>query len=105
MGRPRLRMDWWELAAQFAAGDVPLRSFARQAGVHPETLRRWAREVAGGDAGPARSEPLTFVEVELPQVVVAHRGGLVEVLVGRDVMVRLDHLPSAAWLAELARAC
>ena len=99
--RRRTREEWREICIASIASGLSMDAFARQAGVNPRTLSWWRSQLRG------KLDVPSFVEVSAGGGRVAVTGssaGRVTLTVGSVVMT-LDELPPAAWLAELAATC
>ena len=91
----RTRDDWRELGAGSFDSGMTVRAYAQRHGVATSTLHRWRAQL--------RQEPElpSFVEIETDERTTVT---WCVVTVG-NVVVSLESLPPAAWLAELAAAC
>lgn len=93
----RTREEWREICARSFDSGMTVRAYAERVGVNPSTLSWWRSQLREELGAPS------FVEIAA-QDRASVAGGSVTVTVG-DVVVSMDALPPAAWVAELAASC
>ena len=90
--------SWWAAKVEaFERVGGTQRAFCEARGLRASTFAKWRRRLRGASAALVVSEPMEFIELELPAV----SKPLVCVNV-RGVRVDFETLPPPGWVAELA---
>ena len=111
MGRRRSRQFWRGTVTEYEESGRAAAAFAEEGGLNANTLKWWAGRRRSERRGRAAEEAPGFVEVapaSLPVVADELRGRagvgrVVTLCVGGGVMLALDEVPSAEYVAAVAR--
>ena len=96
----RTKAEREAIVAAYEASGLTQAAFAKQHRVKLGTLQGWVYKVRHA---PKAQTP-AFVELQRPAAAATQTAGHVVVHVGEHLVMELDAVPEAQWVAEVARA-
>jgi len=99
----RTKAEREAMVAAYEASGLTQAAFARKHRVKLGTLQGWVYRARHAPKMTEQPAP-TFVEVQRPAAAATQTAGHVVVHVSEHLVMELDEVPAASWVAELARA-